>query len=119
MIKRFIPYLEIFGNELILDKTKPYKQTDAVELARYYESAGADEILLIERSNFKDRSEKLITLVEKMTQELFLPISVSGGIDSVSKIRQFLRAGAVKTCISSYATKHPEFLQKAYDQGDI
>ncbi len=113
MIKRFIPYLEILGNELILDDSKPYRQTDAVELARYYESAGADEIMLIERSNYNDRSEKLISLVEKMMQELFLPISVSGGIDSVSKIRQFIRAGAVKTCISSYITKHPEFLQEA------
>jgi len=113
MIKRFIPYLEIFGNELSLDDSKPYRQTDAVELARFYESAGADEIMLIERSDSNDRSEKLISLVEKMTQELFLPISVSGGIDSLSKIRQFVRAGAVKTCISSHVMKHPEFLQEA------
>ncbi len=116
MLRRIIPYLEVSGDELITGDDSSYKQSDAVELARFYESAGADEIMIFEHSERSDRNDKMLSLIERLTEEVFIPLTLAGGIDSISKIKQFLRAGASKVCINSHALKSPDFLKDAADK---
>ena len=116
MIRRIISNIEVAGDEPIAGDNKPYKQGDALELARFYESAGADELMLYERSNTPQGSDKLLALVEKLASSIFLPLTVAGGIDSISKIKQFIRAGASKVCMNNHALKAPEFIKEAADK---
>lgn len=112
---RIIPRLDIKGPNIV----KPV-HTEALrivgapkELIRRYYEQGADEILFMDIvASLYQRSLDL-DLLKNVTQEIFIPITVGGGIRTVQDINNVLRAGADKVAINTYAIHKPEFLSEA------
>lgn len=86
---------------------------DPVELAKYYNEQGADELSFLDiTASYEDR-KIIIGLIRKVAEEVFIPLSVGGGIDSVEVITELLNAGAEKVSIGTAAVKDPELVRKA------
>lgn len=112
---RIIPRLDIKGPNLVkgihLEGLRVLGNPET--FARYYYENGADELFyqdvvasLYERNSLND-------LITKTAKEIFIPLTVGGGIRTIEDIRSVLRAGADKVCINTAAIKEPEFIKKA------
>jgi cyclase len=86
---------------------------DPVELARRYEMEGADEIVFLDISASAEGRRTLLDVVSRTAQQLFIPLTVGGGINEVADIALALRAGADKVSINTAAVKRPELIGEA------
>jgi cyclase len=86
---------------------------DPVELARRYEEAGADEIVFLDISASREDRSTLLDVVRRTAEQLFIPLTVGGGVRSVDDIAAVLRAGADKISINSAAVADPTLLTEA------
>ena len=86
---------------------------DPVELAARYEREGADEIVFLDISATPEGRGTLLDAVRRTAEQLFIPLTVGGGIHDVAEIGQVLRAGADKVSINTAAVAHPELLTEA------
>jgi cyclase len=86
---------------------------DPVELARRYEAEGADEIVFLDFSTSPESRRALLNVVTRTAEKLFIPLTVSGGINEVADIAVLLRAGADKVSINTAAVKRPELIGEA------
>lgn len=86
---------------------------DPVELAARYEREGADEIVFLDISATTEGRGTLLDVVRRTAEQLFIPLTVGGGIDDISAIGLVLRAGADKVSINTAAVAHPELLTEA------
>ncbi len=117
LAKRIIPRLDVTEGRLTrAPGNEELVENDPVELSRFYDAAGADEILLYDRGETSDRSIRFEELVEKVTKAVFLPLIAGGGVSSPAQIRSLLRAGADRVLLQSHALRHPEFLQAAVER---
>lgn len=115
---RIIPRLDIKGPNLV----KPV-QTEALRVIgdpkvfinQYYEQ-GADEIIYLDIVASLYRRNIDFDLLKSITDGIFIPVTVGGGIRSIEDINNALRAGADKVAINTYAIAHPEFLPKAVEE---
>lgn len=112
---RIIPRLDIKGPNVV----KPV-QTDALriigdpkELANRYYREGADELIYLDIVASLYQRNLDFDLLKSVTEDIFIPITVGGGIRSISDINNVLRAGADKVAINTYVIKHPEFITEA------
>jgi len=86
---------------------------DPVELAKYYNEQGADELSFLDiTASYEDR-KIIIDIIKKAAKEVFIPLSVGGGINSVEVIRELLSAGAEKVSIGTAAVKNPDLVKDA------
>jgi cyclase len=83
---------------------------DPVELAMRYEAEGADEIVFLNIEAGSESREALLALARRAASELFIPLTIGGGVQSVSDVGEALRAGADKVSINSAAISRPELL---------
>ncbi|MFT7267123.1 MAG: cyclase [Porticoccus sp.] len=118
LAKRIIPCLDV-------DKGRVVKGVqflgirdagDPVEVAQRYNNHGADEITFLDITASHEGRETMIHTVEKIASEVFIPLTVGGGVRSLVDIRALLNAGADKVGINSAAVKNPEFVQAAADR---
>jgi cyclase len=112
---RIIPRLDVKGPNVVKGiHMEGLRVIDAPRtLARKYFEQGADELLYMDIvASLYGRSID-VDLVRGVAEELFIPLTVGGGIRSLKDIQNCLTAGADKVAINSYATKHPEFLREA------
>lgn len=114
---RVIPRLDIKGSNVVkgihMEGLKVIGKPQ--KLARRYFEQGADELLYIDIvASLYGRSMDF-DLVRAVAEEIFIPLTVGGGIQSVHDIQTALRAGADKVAINTYATKHPAFLREAVE----
>ena len=86
---------------------------DPVNIAQNYYKQGIDEIILIDSVASLYERNNLFNIIEKITESIFIPITLGGGIRSIKDIDRALKAGADKVAINSYATENPEFIRKA------
>tara|TARA_Y100000590_G_scaffold232958_1_gene262425 strand:- start:3181 stop:3936 length:756 start_codon:yes stop_codon:yes gene_type:complete len=86
---------------------------DPVKQAKYYSDNGADEICFLDISASIEKRDTMISVVEKTAQEVFIPLTVGGGISSLDNIRSLLKAGADKVSINSAAIKNEKLVQDA------
>lgn len=86
---------------------------DAVELARRYEEQGADEIVFLDVSATLEGEASILALAERAAAEVFVPLTIGGGIRSLDDIGRALRAGADKVAINTAAVEHPELIDAA------
>lgn len=86
---------------------------DPVELAKRYEGEGADEIVFLDISASAEGRRTLLDVVSRTAQQLFVPLTVGGGINEVSDIALALRAGADKVSINTAGVKRPELIGEA------
>lgn len=114
LAKRIIPCLDVDDGRVVKGiKFKEIRDAgDPVELARFYNDQGADELVFLDiGASYKSR-ETLIEVVEKVSREVFIPLTVGGGIRSVEDMRRILMAGADKVAMCTSAIKQPELLSE-------
>lgn len=112
---RVIPRLDIKGPNVIKGVHLECLRVvgDPGELATRYWREGADELLYMDIVASLYGRNNLLDIVEKASQNIFIPLTVGGGIRSIEDIRRILRAGADKVAINTHAVKHPEFITEA------
>ncbi|NJD52656.1 MAG: imidazole glycerol phosphate synthase subunit HisF [Candidatus Methanoperedens sp.] len=86
---------------------------DPVQLAKKYNEQGADELVFLDITASCERRGTMIDVIERTADEVFIPLTVGGGISSTDAIRNILRAGADKVSINTAAVKNPDFVREA------
>ncbi len=118
LAKRIIPCLDV-DNGRVVKGVKFVDIRDAgdpVEVARRYDAEGADEITFLDITASSDDRETIVHVVERVAEEVFIPLTVGGGIRKVDDVRCMLNAGADKVAINTAAVFNPEFVKEASDR---
>ncbi|OQW74028.1 MAG: imidazole glycerol phosphate synthase subunit HisF [Proteobacteria bacterium ST_bin11] len=118
LAKRIIPCLDV-DNGRVVKGVKFVDIRDAgdpVEIARRYDSEGADEITFLDITATHDNRDTIVHVVEQVASEVFIPLTVGGGIRVLEDIRRMLNAGADKVGINSAAVFRPEFVKEAAEK---
>ncbi len=118
LAKRIIPCLDV-DNGRVVKGVKFVDIRDAgdpVEIARRYDREGADEITFLDITATHDNRETMAHVVEQVASEVFIPLTVGGGIRTLEDIRRMLNAGADKVGINSAAVFNPEFVREAAER---
>jgi cyclase len=115
LAKRIIPCLDV-NNGRVVKGVKFVDIRDAgdpVEIARRYDREGADEITFLDITATHDNRDTIVHVVEQVASEVFIPLTVGGGIRTLEDIRRMLNAGADKVGINSAAVFNPEFVRES------
>lgn len=115
LAKRIIPCLDVKGGRVVKG-TKFVNLRDAgdpVEVAAFYDQEGADEITFLDITASHEERDIIIDVVAATASEVFIPLTVGGGVRTLDDIRRLLRAGADKVSINTAAVKDPEFINRA------
>ena len=118
LAKRIIPCLDV-DNGRVVKGVKFVEIRDAgdpVENACRYNQEGADELTFLDITASSDDRETMVHVVEAVASEVFIPLTVGGGIREVADIRRMLNAGADKVSINTAAIFNPEFVKQAADK---
>ncbi len=118
LAKRIIPCLDV-DNGRVVKGVKFVDIRDAgdpVEIARRYDREGADELTFLDITATHDNRDTMVHVVEQVASEVFIPLTVGGGIRTAEDIRRMLNAGADKVGINSAAVFRPEFVKEAADK---
>lgn len=116
--KRIIPCLDV-NNGRVVKGTNFVNLRDAgdpVEVAGLYDKAGADELVFLDITASSDRRETTVDLVRKVSEKVFIPFTVGGGIRTVEDFKLLLREGADKISINSSAIDNPRLISDAADK---
>jgi cyclase len=115
LAKRIIPCLDVDAGRVVKGvKFVDIRDAgDPVEIAKRYNAEGADEITFLDITASSDERDTIEHVVEKVASQVFIPLTVGGGIRSVDDIRRMLNAGADKVGINTAAVHNPEFVQEA------
>jgi cyclase len=110
--KRIIPCLDITGGRVVkgINFVNIRDAGDPVEWARKYDHDGADELVFLDITATSDDRQTLIEVVEKISDEIFIPFTVGGGIRTVKDMQNILKAGADKISINTAAVKNPDLI---------
>jgi len=115
LTKRIIPCLDVINARVV--KGVRFKQLrdagDPVELARWYDEQGGDEVVFLDIGASPEGREAMFDVVERTARQLFIPLTVGGGIRSLEHIGRMLRSGADKIAINTAAVEDPELVRVA------
>lgn len=118
LAKRIIPCLDVDKGRVV--KGVQFENIrdagDPVEVARRYNEEGADEITFLDITASHDGRDTMLHTVERMASEVFIPLTVGGGVRTLEDIRNLLNAGADKVSINSAAVHNPEFVREAAER---
>lgn len=115
LAKRIIPCLDVKSGRVVKG-TQFVNLKDAgdpVENAKFYDEQGADEIAFLDITASYEERDILVDIVRKTAEEIFIPLTVGGGIRQLEDIRKLLKAGADKISINTAAVKDPHFVERA------
>ncbi|MDO8597420.1 MAG: imidazole glycerol phosphate synthase subunit HisF [Sulfuricaulis sp.] len=117
LAKRIIPCLDVDNGRVVkgVRFVEIRDAGDPVEIARRYDEQGADEIIFLDITASSDNRETMVHVVEAMASQVFIPLTVGGGIRKVEDVRRMLNAGADKVAINTAAVSRPEFVKEASD----
>lgn len=118
LAKRIIPCLDVDKGRVVkgVNFVDIRDAGDPVEIAKRYNDQGADEITFLDiTASYEDRDTTAHT-VEKIAEQVFIPLTVGGGIRSVQDIRRLLNAGADKVSINTAAINNPDFVKEAAER---
>ena len=115
LAKRIIPCLDIKDCRVVKGvKFLGLKDAgDPVEVARAYDEQQADELVFLDITASFEQRKTLISLVERIAQNIFMPFTVGGGVRDIGDIRDLLNAGAEKVSLNTQAVKYPELITEA------
>ncbi len=118
LAKRIIPCLDVALGRVVKGvKFVDIRDAgDPVEIARRYDREGADEITFLDITATHDNRDTMVHVVEQVASEVFIPLTVGGGIRTLEDIRRMLNAGADKVGINSAAVSNPEFVREAAER---
>ena len=117
LAKRIIPCLDVANGRVVkgINFVQLRDAGDPVECARRYDTEGADEICFLDITASHEERDTILSVVERTVDQVFVPVTVGGGVRSVEDVRHLLRAGADKVAINSAAIRDPELLTRCAD----
>ncbi len=112
---RIIPCLDVSEGRVVkgVNFVDLVDAGDPVEQAKVYNDQGADELCFLDITATSDNRDTILDVVSRTAEEVFMPLTVGGGVRGVDDIRNLLNAGADKIAINSAAVKNPEFVKEA------
>src|SRR3990172_7233387 len=115
LAKRIIPCLDVEAGRVVKGvKFVGLRDAgDPVEVARVYDREGADELCFLDITASHENRETILDVVSRTADEIFMPLTVGGGINGLEDIRKLLGAGADKVSINTGAVARPEFVREA------
>jgi len=118
LAKRIIPCLDVDAGRVVKGvKFVDIRDAgDPVEIAKRYNQEGADEITFLDITASSDERDTIEYVVEQVASQVFIPLTVGGGIRNIADIRRMLNAGADKVGINTAAVHNPEFVKEASDK---
>jgi len=118
LAKRIIPCLDVDNGRVVkgVQFVEIRDAGDPVEVARRYNLEGADELTFLDITASSDDRETMVHVVEAVASEVFIPLTVGGGIREIADIRRMLNAGADKVSINTAAIFNPDFVRQAADK---
>ena len=114
LTKRVIPCLDVDAGRVVkgVSFVDLADAGDPAELASFYDSEGADELVFLDITASSDARDTMVEVVERVSAEVFIPLTVGGGIKSVSEMRRMLEAGAEKVSLNSAAVANPNLISE-------
>ena len=118
LAKRIIPCLDVRDGRVVkgVNFVNIRDAGDPVELARYYSDQGADEIVFLDITATHEARKTVADVVERTAEQVFVPLTVGGGIRTLDDFRELLRAGADKISVNSAAVARPELITEAAER---
>jgi len=118
LAKRIIPCLDVRDGRVVkgVNFVNIRDAGDPVELARYYSDQGADEIVFLDITATVEARKTVADIVERTASQVFVPLTVGGGIRTVEDFQQLLRAGADKISVNSAAVANPQLIAQAAER---
>jgi cyclase len=118
LAKRILPCLDVKAGRVVkgVNFVNLQDAGDPVELAQAYNEAGADELVFLDITATHEDRDIIYDVVYRTAEQVFIPLTVGGGISSLETIRKLLRAGADKISMNSSAVRDPELINRASDR---
>ncbi len=118
LAKRIVPCLDVKAGRVVkgVNFVDLRDAGDPVELAQAYNQAGADELVFLDITATHEDRDIIYDVVYRTAEQVFIPLTVGGGIQSVDTIKKLLRAGADKVSINSAAVRNPDLINQASDR---
>jgi len=118
LAKRIIPCLDVNAGRVVkgVNFVGLRDAGDPVEVARIYDREGADELCFLDITASHEQRGIILDVVARTADEIFMPLTVGGGINRLDDIRNLLRAGADKVSINTGAVARPEFVREAAEK---
>jgi imidazole glycerol-phosphate synthase subunit HisF len=117
LAKRIIPCLDVNAGRVVkgVNFVGLRDAGDPVEIARRYDKEGADEITFLDITASSDQRGLILDIIERVADEVFIPLTVGGGVRKVEDVRRLLNAGADKVSINTAAVLNPQLVADAAD----
>ena len=118
LAKRIIPCLDVTGGRVVkgVNFLELRDAGDPVEIAARYNEQGADELTFLDITATSDGRDLILPIIEAVASQVFIPLTVGGGVRSVADVRRLLNAGADKVSFNSAAVADPEVVRAASDK---
>jgi cyclase len=115
LAKRVIPCLDVTAGRVVkgINFVGLRDAGDPVEIARRYDEQGADELTFLDITASSDERDLIVSVVESVASQVFIPMTVGGGVRSVADVRRLLNAGADKVSINTAAVQNPRVVEEA------
>ncbi len=115
LAKRIIPCLDVTGGRVVkgVNFVELRDAGDPVEIAARYNEQGADELTFLDITATSDGRDVILHIIEAVASQVFIPLTVGGGVRTVQDVRRLLNAGADKTSFNSAAIANPEVIREA------
>ena len=115
LAKRIIPCLDVTGGRVVtgVNFVELRDAGDPVELAARYNDQGADELTFLDITATSDARDVILHIIEAVASQVFIPLTVGGGVRTVDDVRRLLNAGADKTSFNSAAIANPQVIRDA------
>lgn len=117
LAKRIIPCLDVDNGRVVkgINFVSLRDAGNPVEVAKRYNDEGADEITFLDITASSDGRDTILHVIEEVASQVFIPLTVGGGVRTVADVRRLLNAGADKVSINTAAVKMPELVNEAAD----
>ena len=118
LAKRIIPCLDVTGGRVVkgVNFVELRDAGDPVEIAARYNEQGADELTFLDITATSDGRDLILHIIEDVASQVFIPLTVGGGVRTVDDVRRLLNAGADKTSFNSAAIANPQVIRDASDK---
>jgi imidazole glycerol-phosphate synthase subunit HisF len=115
LAKRIIPCLDVHAGRVVkgIQFVSLRDAGDPVEVARRYDAEGADELAFLDITASSDARETIVSVIERVADQVFIPLTVGGGVRKVEDVRKLLNAGADKVSINTSAVENPGLVEEA------
>ena len=118
LAKRIIPYLDVLDGRVVkgVNFQNLIDAGDPVENAKFYDEQGADELVFLDITASHEKRKIILDVVERTAADVFMPLTVGGGIKKLDDIRDLLNAGCDKVSINTTAVRDPHFIKEASER---